>query len=58
MRRTLEGKCFYRQGVYWTYEFCYRSHVRQFRADPNRFDMKRLSISNFLAMKCTIFLYR
>jgi hypothetical protein len=34
--KPLEGKCFYKQDVYWTYEFCYRSHVRQFRLDPNK----------------------
>ncbi len=30
----LEGKCFYRVTEWWTYEFCYKSHVRQFHRDP------------------------
>ncbi len=33
--RVLEGKCFYRQKGWWTYEFCYKSHVRQFHMDLN-----------------------
>jgi len=31
----LKGKCFYRNDGWWTYEFCYQSHVRQIRIDPN-----------------------
>jgi len=33
--RSLEGKCFYRVAGVWTYEFCYKSHVKQMRIDPN-----------------------
>uniref|UniRef100_A0A7S1HI88 MRH domain-containing protein n=1 Tax=Hemiselmis andersenii TaxID=464988 RepID=A0A7S1HI88_HEMAN len=33
--RALEGKCFYRNDGWWTYEFCYQSHVRQMHIDPN-----------------------
>lgn len=32
---SLEGKCFYRVVELWTYEFCYKSHVKQMRIDPN-----------------------
>jgi hypothetical protein len=35
MGRVLEGKCYYRQQGWWTYEFCYKSHVRQFHMDMN-----------------------
>ena len=31
----LEGKCFYRQQGWWTFEFCFKSHVRQFHMDTN-----------------------
>ncbi len=31
----IEGKCYYRQQGWWTYEFCYKSHVRQFHMDMN-----------------------
>eukprot|EP00960_Hanusia_phi_P023366 689707-Hanusia_phi.AAC.4 len=33
--RLLEGKCFYRVDSYWTYEFCYKSHVKQMRINPH-----------------------
>jgi len=32
---SLEGKCFYRVDGIWTYEICYKSHVKQMRIDPN-----------------------
>jgi hypothetical protein len=34
-RSAIEGKCFYRKDWWWTYEFCYKSHVKQYRVDPN-----------------------
>jgi len=32
---SLTGKCFYRVDGIWTFEFCYKSHIKQMRIDPN-----------------------
>ena len=32
---ALDGKCFYRNDGWWTYEFCYKSHIKQMRIDPH-----------------------
>jgi len=34
-RSVLDGKCFYRNVGWWTYELCPMSHVKQMHIDPN-----------------------
>lgn len=31
----LQGTCLYRMDGWWTYEFCYKRHVRQYHRDPH-----------------------